>query len=69
MAWIEQQVNGLPLVGDGGVANHLVLTDVGLRDSAGQSVKGEVWPDLPHWEGVKALVQQQGHTVQIAKML
>lgn len=69
MAGVKQQVNGFPLVGDGGVTNHLVVADVRLRDSTSQSVEAEIWPNFPHWEGVQALVPQQDHMVQLAEML
>ena len=44
MAWMEQQVDGLPLVGDRGVAKCRVVADVGLGDSASQSAEAEIRP-------------------------
>lgn len=69
MARVQQQVNGLPLVGDGGVAKRRVVTDVGLGDSAGQSVEAEIRPSFTYWEGVQALIPYQGHMTQLAKVL
>lgn len=69
VARMEQQVNGLPFVRHGGVAQHNVIADVGLCYSASQPFEAEVRSHLPYWEGVRRLVALQGHTVQLAKML
>lgn len=69
MTRMEQQVDRLPLVGDGGMANHHVVAHVGLRNSASQSVKAEIRPCFSDWEGVEALIPQQGHMVQVTKVL
>lgn len=69
VARVKQQVNRLPFVGHGGVADHRVVADVGLGDPVSESIKAEVRPDLPQREGVEALVPPQGDTVQLAKVL
>lgn len=66
---MEQQVNSLPLVGDRGVANHLAVADVGLWNSASQSCKAEIGSYFTCWKGVQALMPQQGHLVQLPKVV
>lgn len=69
MAGVHQQVNGLPLVGNGCVADHWVVADVSLGDSASYLLKAEIRFGLSQRKNVQSLVPAKDDTVQLSKVL